>query len=147
MNVTEKERCNCDVTDGTHCPVHATEPSWIRDIEAATLIVGGPNPGRMPSQMVAEICAGEITCCEHCGAQFPMWPTKGWADHLLTAHAEALTIQARTGTSMLCAVEVNEAQGAFFSMMLGARVSLRRRGFQLGYLKAAGEESRIHLPS
>jgi hypothetical protein len=124
-----------------------SEPAWIRDVEAATLIVGGPNPGRMPSEMVAEICAGETTCCEHCGEKFPMWPTKQWADHLLTAHGDALTIQARTGTAMMCSDAVNEAQGAFFSMMLGARVSLRRRGFLLGYLKAAGDETRIHLPS
>jgi hypothetical protein len=132
----------------SHSPLATEpEPAWIRDVEAATLIVGGPNPGRMPSEMVAEICAGETTCCEHCGEKFPMWPTKQWADHFLTAHGDALTIQARTVTAMMCADAVNEAQGVFFSMMLGTRVSLRRRGFLLGYLKAAGEECRIHIPN
>lgn len=110
---------------------HEGEPSWIRDALAVELEVSDPSNA---FAIVAEICEGEQSFCEHCGAAFPMWPTKGWGDHILTAHGDNLTIQTRTGTALMCDDQCNGAQQLFFSMMLGARVSMRRRGFQRGLL-------------
>lgn len=110
---------------------HEGEPSWIRDALAVELEVSDPSNA---FAIVAEICEGEKSYCEHCGAAFPMWPTKGWGDHILTAHSDNLTIQTRTGTALMCDDQCNGAQQLFFSMMLGARISMRRRGFQRGLL-------------
>jgi hypothetical protein len=126
--------------------VNETEPNWIRDVQAADVHWDASLNARPHSEWIGEVCAGELSHCEHCGAGFPMWPTKGWADHLVTAHGDALTIQARTGTALLCADELNEAQVTFFSMMFQSRVSMRRRAWQLGYAKVK-EESRIQRPS
>jgi len=109
--------------------MNSTEPVWIRDALAAELEVSDQSNA---VQIVAQICEGEKSYCEHCGADFDMWPTKTWADHILTEHSDNLTIQARTGTSLMCDERCNEAQQLFFSMMLGARVSMRRRAWQRG---------------
>lgn len=123
------------------------EPAWIRDTQAANVQFDPALESRPSGEWIAELCAGETSYCEHCGAGFPMWPTKGWADHLVTMHGEALTIQARTGSSLLCSDELNECQIQFFSMMFQSRASLRRRAWQLGYAHPKEQTSRIHLPS
>lgn len=108
------------------------EPVWIRDAQAAHVDIDGSHPEKIP-QMIAEICEGEKVFCEYCGAEFPIWPTKVWADHTLTEHSALLTIQARTGTNVMCADELIDAQRMFFSMLFSSRVSLRRRAWQLGF--------------
>jgi len=124
------------------------EPAWIRDSQIAGVAFAPELDARVPANSwIAEICEGETSYCEHCGAGFPMWPTKAWADHLVTAHGDALTIQARTGSSLLCADELNECQTQFFAMMFASRVSLRRRAWQLGYASVKQDERRIHIPN
>lgn len=115
-----------------HFLIDTSEPAWIRDASAAVVDIDSSQPEKIP-QMIAEICAGEFSYCEHCGFSAPFWPTKQWADHILTEHAVNLTIQARTGTSQLCDEGINQSQQLFFSMMFGARVSMRRRAWKLGY--------------
>lgn len=121
------------------------EPLWIRDVNAAAIKFDPTLDER--KDWIAELCAEETSYCEHCGAAFPMWPTKGWADHLVTVHGDALTIQARTGTSLLCSDELNEAQSQFFAMMFQSRVSLRRRAWKLSFVKDVEEKRRIHIPN
>jgi hypothetical protein len=124
---------------------HEIEPAWIRDVQAGQIDIDSTDPVRIV-EIVAEICEGEKSFCEHCGAGYPLWPTKEWADHILTAHGESLTIQTRTGTSMMCEDAINQAQQLFFSMMLGARVSMRRRAWQRGLVKVK-THSRLIKPN
>jgi len=105
----------------------------VRDVLAAAIDIDIRDPEKYAG-IVAEICEGEKSFCEHCGAEAPLWPTKQWADHILTEHGPNLTIQARSGTSMMCEDKINQAQQIFFSMMLGARVSMRRRAWQRNLL-------------
>jgi hypothetical protein len=126
------------------------EPRWIRDAQCATVEFDESLNSR-GMDWIAEICAGEHTYCEYCGEKFPMWPTKGWADHVVTEHAALMTIQARSGNSLLCADQPNEVQSTYFAMMFAQRVNLRRRAWQLGYAKAGlvptQRKSRIHIPN
>jgi hypothetical protein len=122
------------------------EPAWIRDNQIPVNF-DAVEDSQPPAKWIAEICAGEKTYCEHCGAEFPLWPTKGWSDHALTAHAELVTMQARTGAALMCEDAINQPQATFFAMNFAQRVSMRRRAFHLGYAQADGEKSPIHLPS
>jgi hypothetical protein len=112
----------------------SSEPSWIRDSQIIEIQLSPADPAKF-LKMVAEICEGENSFCEHCGEKFPMWPTKAWADHLITEHGPNLTIQVRTGTAAMCQDEIGPAQQVFFSMMFGSRVSMRRRAWKLGYAR------------
>jgi hypothetical protein len=122
------------------------EPSWVRDNQIPVTFDAIEN-SRPPAEWIAEICAGEKTFCEHCGAEFPLWPTKGWADHSLTAHGELITIQARTGAELMCEDAPNQPQATFFAMNFAQRVTMRRRAWKLGYAQVQGEQSRIHIPN
>lgn len=121
---------------------HEPEPAWIRDAQIARIGFDESLNAR-GFDWIAEICDGERTFCEYCGAIFPLWPPKGWADHILTEHATVLTIQARTGTSEMCSDRPNETQTTYFAMMFAQRVNLRRRAWQLGYAKPEAEPSRL----
>jgi hypothetical protein len=123
----------------------AVEPAWVRDNRAVEINFIPSLNSRPDNGWMSEICEGEISHCEHCGAGFPLWPTKGWADHLMASHGDALTIQARTGTSLMCSDELNEGQVNFFAMMFASRVSLRRRAWKLGYVITQQLEPRIKL--
>lgn len=112
---------------------HEDEPAWIRDNQIAQVTFDEKLNARPNAGWIGEVCEGEKSHCEQCGESFPMWPTKAWADHLVTAHADNLTIQARTGTSLLCADRINDAQVSFFAMMFASRTSMRRRAWKLGY--------------
>lgn len=125
--------------------IEQEEPIWIRDNVAAEVTFDPRLNHRPHNDWIGEICQGEQSFCEHCGMGFPMWPTKGWADHLMTSHADALTVQARTGTSLMCADETNECQVNFFAMMFASRVTMRRRAWKLGYVAASKPEGRIKL--
>jgi hypothetical protein len=139
MNPTEKGF-------SSHLPLATdpAEPAWLRDTTAWELQLDLRQPEQIP-QILAAICEGEKSFCEHCGADFPMWPTKVWADHLLMAHGTNLTIQARTGTAAMCEDQIGPAQQVFFSMMLGSRVSMRRRAWKLGYAVVREAEGRVRL--
>lgn len=126
------------------------EPAWIRDNQVASVRFDENLNVRPNAAWIAEVCEGESSHCEHCGEKFPIWPTKGWADHLLTAHSDAMTIQARTGSSLLCSDEINDVQANFFGMVFASRVSLRRRAWKLGYASAVAapapsREGRVKL--
>jgi len=133
------------VTSHSPLATDPPEPAWIRDVSAAEIECTPRRPDLI-QQMLSEICEGEISYCEHCGAGFPMWPPKGWADHLMTEHADNLTIQARTGTAMFCADDADHIQQSFFVAMIITRVSMRRRAWKLGYavIKPA-PEGRVKL--
>ena len=134
---------------GPQATGHEEEPAWIRDNRVAQVTFDESLNARPGASWIAEICEGEKTYCEQCGAEFPMWPPKGWGDHLVTAHADNLTIQARTGTSLACADEFGEFQANFFAMMFASRVSMRRRAWKLGYAvvvpPAGAREGRVKL--
>lgn len=123
------------------------EPPWIRDNQAAFVSFDPALDARPHAEWIGEICAGENSFCEQCGEKFAMWPPKAWADHLMTVHGDQLTIQARTGTSLMCADELNDCQSNFFAMMFQSRVSMRRRAWKLGYAAAVvvKDEGRIKL--
>lgn len=108
------------------------EPAWIRDAQAAVIDIDTSRPDQI-GRLIAEICEGEKNYCEHCGAELPMWPVKLWADHVLTAHHDRITVQYRTGTALLCEDELNQGQQMYFSMMFSVRVTMRRRAWKLGY--------------
>jgi hypothetical protein len=120
------------------------EPVWIRDVMAASIDIISFDPSKVPI-IVAGICEGEKSYCEYCGAEASLWPTKQWADHILTAHGDNLTIQTRTGTSMMCEDSINHAQQVFFSMMLSARVSMRRRAWKRGLVVVKQPEGLVKL--
>jgi hypothetical protein len=125
---------------------HENEPAWIRDNRTAGVGFDPKLDEKPHHEWIGEICAGEKSYCEQCGAEFPLWPTKGWADHLLTEHSDNLTIQARTGTSLMCSDELNDAQVNFFAMMFASRVGMRRRAWKLGYA-AVKDGPRIVRPA
>lgn len=111
------------------------EPAWIRDSQIARVEFDEALNAR-GFDWIGEICEGALVHCEHCGAPFAMWPTKAFADHTLTEHGAALTIQGRTGMAQLCADVPNESQSTYFAIFFAQRVELRRRAWKLGYARA-----------
>lgn len=109
------------------------EPAWITDCDAQNVDIDASDISRIP-MMLEKIVEGEIVYCDHCGEAFPMWPLKGWAGHVVQTHAKDMTIQAHLGTSQLCQETLTMAHQGFISNMFRARVSIRRRAWQLGYM-------------
>jgi hypothetical protein len=119
------------------------EPAWLRDNQIVKVEFDESLNAR-GVDWIAEICAGEIQCCEHCGRAFPLWPPQGWADHVLD-HSADLTRQAIRGMIEMSAPEPNDLKTTFFAMTFAQRVSMRRRAWQLGYAKP--EEAKPRLVS
>jgi hypothetical protein len=140
MNPTEKGSTNHESQVTNHDP----EPAWIRDTDAGDITIGTNDLSVLPQTMAA-ICEGEKYFCERCGAEFALWPTRGWADHLLVDHAGDLTIMSRTGASIMCQSDLPPAQQTFFSMMFSFRVSMRRRAWKLGHAKVVGGKTLVDL--
>jgi hypothetical protein len=118
------------------------EPAWIRDTEAGDITIGTADLSVLPQTMAA-ICEGEKWFCDICGHENALWPTRQWADHILTEHAGDLTIGSRTRLSSLCESALNPYQQNFFSMVFCCRLSMRRRAWKLGHAKLAGGKSLI----
>lgn len=125
---------------------HESEPSWLRDVQAATVDFHIP-AGADVREVCQKICEGEKIFCEYCGAEFVFWPMKDWADHQISEHGANMTIQVRSGNALLCLNEFNMAMQALFNAQFTARVSMRRRAWKLGYAVVKQDESRIHLLS
>jgi hypothetical protein len=122
------------------------DPSWIRDIQVATVEFDIPASADI-RKVLENICEGEKIFCEYCGAEFVFWPMKDWADHQISEHGANMTIQVRSGNALLCQHEFNEAMQALFNAQFTARVSMRRRAWKLGYAVVRPEKGQIHLPS
>ena len=124
-----------------HKPIILTdpdaEPAWIRDTSVAIVDIDTRDVEKIP-EIVYKICEGEIMHCEWCGAPIAIWPTKTWADHVIVHHGADMTIMARTALSVMCADEINPAQQAYFSVMFGSRVAIRRRAWRLGFAVVKG---------
>jgi hypothetical protein len=121
---------------------HDSEPAWLRDNQIVKVEFNESLNAR-GVDWIAEICAGEIQCCEHCGRAFPLWPPQGWADHVLENHATELTRQARQGMSQMSETAPNDMHTTFFAMTFAQRVSMRRRAWQLGYAKPEEPKPRL----
>lgn len=123
------------------------EPKWICDAQSAPVAFYWNDPPKSQAEgaarqlkMVAEICEGEAICCEYCGDVFEMWPLKDWADHQIRKHGENMTLQIRAGNALLCDAQINPAVQAIFEAQFSARVSMRRRAWQLDYMRPVEPE-------
>jgi hypothetical protein len=109
------------------------EPEWVKNPEAANVDVATVGlTAEKVLALLAELCEGETTHCEWCGAPFPIWPTPAWADHIRSAHADILTIAIRNAMDGLCMSEFTVAKQVYFGQQFIARISMRRRAWQLG---------------
>jgi hypothetical protein len=104
---------------------------YIRDVSASVGLavrLGSMNDAAM-------LCEGEKLFCEYCGAEFPLWPTCGWASHMSVAHSADLTIQTVAAFAMFCADEFNTIIQHWLWLQFMSRVSIRRRARDLNMLQ------------
>lgn len=113
----------------------APEPSWLRDLEGAEIVLYIPL-AELPVIM-GQLFEGQAIHCEHCGQKFALWPVSQFAQHIVSIHDDQNTVQQMRGMSML-AGSVSPESGAAFAqfaqMQLTSRVSVRRKAWRMGIL-------------
>jgi hypothetical protein len=82
----------------------------------------------------AMLCEGEKYFCEYCGTESPMWPPRGWAGHVVTAHRDTLTIQTSGMFANLCTDELSPLVQQWLMLQFMSRVSMRRRARELNMI-------------
>lgn len=113
------------------------EPNWIRDTQAAPMVLNIP-AGTDVEETIAKLCEGEHYHCELCGAEFALWPLRVFASHALKDHAADYTVQALATFSLMCLEQIGQAHQMFLMAQVHSRVSMRRRGRELGLWEPAG---------
>jgi hypothetical protein len=120
------------------------EPAWIRDISVANIMFT-----LKTAEDVAAVCAGEKIHCELCGVPVDLWPMSVIAKHHLETHVDAFTVQQIDGyRSILNQKDLSASSQSWLQIYLVARVSMRRRAWQLGYavtITAPPAASKIRL--
>jgi hypothetical protein len=127
------ENCKCDPCicrmPIPRMPIPGRDPAWIRDTTAADLTFHAT-----PSDLAA-MCEGEQQFCSLCGAVFPLWPMREWAQHTLDVHADNLTNQQIEFYAEVAKTAVSNQSMLMLQGHLVSRVSLRRRAAALGVMK------------
>ena len=123
------------------------EPAWIKDHDASPA-GGGIVMEIGTEEQVAQLCEGEESFCPFCGKAFVMWPMYDLAKHVLDEHHETLTVQGKNGYKMQMIPGLTQPGAALIQALLISRISLRRRGWQLGFIREVqpGEGPRIAMP-
>lgn len=103
---------------------------WVRDITAANFGVEIRTEGD-----AARLCGDDKIFCEYCGAEFPLWPIRQWAAHVVHDHHDELTIQQIGAIAQFCTSELTPAIRQWFGMQILQRVSLRRRARDLELIR------------
>lgn len=123
------------------------EPAWIRDHDKSP--AGGGLIIEIDSEEgVAKLCEGEQVFCAFCGNRFPLWPMYEIAKHSLDEHGAELTVQGQNGYKMQMIPGLTQSGVVFIQALLMSRISLRRRSWQLGFIREAkpGDGPRIVQP-
>ena len=127
--------CLAKVSTSHQSPVtsHRADEPYIRDVSAANFGVE-----IRTADDAAALCGDDKQFCEYCGAEFPLWPVRLWAAHIVHEHHGDLTDQQIGSIAQFCQDGLTQPMRQWFAMMIMSRISIRRRARDLGLIRMAG---------
>jgi len=134
----EAKRCGECLAKGSvsHSPLatsHSPDEPYIRDVSAANFGVE-----IRTTDDAAALCGDDKQFCEYCGAEFPLWPVRLLAAHIVHEHHGDLTDQQIGSIAQFCQDGLTQPIRQWFGMLILSRISIRRRARDLGLIWMAG---------